>query len=444
MTNVVGSHLEYQGWSGGVWKSKDFTINSLKEMWDVVTPNYRELLASGAKVIPVNPVTIKKRELLERGSGTLVSYNDPTRYGKSCMTDPGYQISRIVGDIGLGLLYTLVSPTFFSASAVQVDLSGLASANQLVPSALAKARLKDMDVLTTLLELRKTIELVTKCHTRVLARADKITTKLRKKGMLDAVTPRSATNAASLWAAKQRVNLQLFNRFLDAFYETWMENRYGWRILLYDLENLQDTYLKWRLGVGPVVKGFAESSTVFSVVDSSGTRQGINFPGLGLPTAFYEYQKVLSKRASRRVGLGYQFAFANLMTIDPIVSAYEVIPFSFIADWFTNLGDIARAYSPFGAGNVLWLWTSVLNESVATVTMTTKETVVGSNTQFSCPLGDTHTGTSSVQVYTRTPLDWNSHKPEVLLKNELDIPKVLDILSVLRTLGGPLKPWLRV
>jgi hypothetical protein len=121
-----------------------------------------------------------------------------------------------------------------------------------------------------------------------------------------------------------------------------------------------------------------------------------------------------------------------------------VIPFSFIADWFTNFGDIARAYSPFGAGNVLWLWTSVLNESVATVTMTTKATVAGKYVQFSCPIGDTHTGTSAVQVYTRTPLDWNSHRPEVLFKNELDFSKVLDILSVLRTIGAPLKPWLRV
>lgn len=35
---------------------------------------------------------------------------------------------------------------------------------------------------------------------------------------------------------------------------------------------------------------------------------------------------------------------------DPIVSAWELIPFSFVIDWFINIGDWVNSISPFAGG----------------------------------------------------------------------------------------------
>jgi hypothetical protein len=40
-------------------------------------------------------------------------------------------------------------------------------------------------------------------------------------------------------------------------------------------------------------------------------------------------------------------------------------------------------------------------------------------------------------------VSWNDHVPEVRFFNDLDIPKVIDAMALLRGLGKPLGAWLR-
>jgi hypothetical protein len=140
------------------------------------------------------------------------------------------------------------------------------------------------------------------------------------------------------------------------------------------------------------------------------------------------------------VGIGYENAFSAVVAVDPLVTLLELAKFSFVADWFTNLGDAVRAYSPFGAGSVVWYY---------------ETTEVALQNTYRCwPLADTlwysiacPQPSGSVTLgrlrRQRAPLNWDDHRFQVRWYNELDLMKVVDIIALLRGIARPLAPWLR-
>lgn len=414
--------------------SENLYLSSVEKTWDNKTPDYWRLSAAQRRELPVNPFKNQKYKIHDAGKSV--------RWSERSGTNPCSQPSALTwaeGQLGIHLLRSTYSvwPTLAPPSGATGDL---ATADQLIPEALAEARLQNMDIGTMLAELTKTVDLVKGVRSRVLKRANKITTKLRRKGKLDRVAPRSASNAAALERAKRVANGEIHQSFLDAFQETWMEDRYGWRILAYDLEALQETWIKMQQGVGPIVKGAASHERAYDEYVNSRTFAVLKTPGYQLGMLYYTCDYYRRMEESRRVGLGYQFAVNSLVTIDPIITGLEVVRFSFIADWFTNLGDIVRAYSPFGMGSVKWLWTNVLLESRHSATFTSQG--VGS-TYATCPKGDTVFADTARSSFERTPLVWADHRPAIRFFNDIDLPKVLDILSVVRGLSGAFSPWLR-
>jgi hypothetical protein len=53
---------------------------------------------------------------------------------------------------------------------------------------------------------------------------------------------------------------------------------------------------------------------------------------------------------------------------DPLVTAWEIVPFSFIADWFFTIGDAVKAHSPFASTNLLWSYVTTEDSLSTTVT----------------------------------------------------------------------------
>lgn len=430
---VIPSSLDGDGRSRTFAKSK--------EMTDVVTPGYFRMAREG-QTLPVNPCTIN--EYGPTDAVTVGSYDEYYVGRRTKVCPPTYKLQDSHTYYGC-LAYdmcnniTSLSPT---GGYVNVDtVSGLCTANQLVPEALAEARLKDMDVLTTLAELRKTTDLLVGVRDRVRKRAERITDRLRRKGKLTAIAPKSASLKAHIHRLATINDARLRNSVLDAFYDTWMEDRYGWRILLFEIEDAWDTWLKYQAGVGPIVKGKAECLTESLGYDKSGTSTTLTTPAGSRSFASCSYRLQKGVSGCRTVGLGYQFALETLLTIDPVVTALELVKFSFVADWFTNLGDIVRAYSPFGMGKVLWLWTTTETRNFVRVTVQP----TGSYYDYRqvCPTTASLWESAYVRRQ-RSPLVWNDHVPEIRFFNDLDLPKVIDILSILRGLGSPLKPWMRV
>jgi hypothetical protein len=61
-----------------------------------------------------------------------------------------------------------------------------------------------------------------------------------------------------------------------------------------------------------------------------------------------------------------------ILSVDPLSTVYEVIPYSFVLDWFTNLGKALRAFSPFAQGSIVAGYQS----TISTVTTTTIATPI--------------------------------------------------------------------
>jgi hypothetical protein len=116
--------------------------------------------------------------------------------------------------------------------------------------------------------------------------------------------------------------------------EKWLESRYGWRLLIYDIKDiikavnsLDEHRMRYRESVGSTKsESFSDthyyystlynSETVFTTVAEVGLR--------GTIVADIEPPKI---------------------ALNPITTAWELIPYSFVADWFVNVGKYLESMS---------------------------------------------------------------------------------------------------
>lgn len=136
-------------------------------------------------------------------------------------------------------------------------------------------------------------------------------------------------------------------RLFEIFEEVWLEARYGWRPLLYDIVAVQAAYGRLADGAGFEYKRGASrrllnEETLYGAWTTSGT----TVPG-------FRYRQVrILREEVRSFALGL-LDFSKPVTIDPLLTAYEVIPYSFVFDWFFDISTSMRAYSPFANGKLV-------------------------------------------------------------------------------------------
>ena len=162
--------------------------------------------------------------------------------------------------------------------------------------------LPDLDALTTALEARKTMDMV------VHARRD----------------------------AKRLIREALRGGFhtVKAASDAWLAWRYGWQQLGRDIENVHGLLLKPIQAL--VVEGRSGESSVDSyIVENpySWSSTNGNFT--------YSINVDASVRANA-VGL-LKGETLNLIA-NPAISTWEIVPYSFVADWFVNVGDVLKAW----------------------------------------------------------------------------------------------------
>jgi hypothetical protein len=126
------------------------------------------------------------------------------------------------------------------------------------------------------------------------------------------------------------------NPKLSKFRDAWLEGRYGWRPLIGDLQTLYDMVVRvkesrtrWTNAVG-LTEGSFDRSIVDHGVDSIG----------GYIRELYEYND--SWKCSHR---GYVCADIELPTfrMNPLLTGWELIPLSFVFDWFVGIGTALDA-----------------------------------------------------------------------------------------------------
>jgi len=252
-----------------------------------------------------------------------------------------------------------------------------------VQSAVAKITSAAHDTLTSVAEFRKTVQMFRGIAPRILR-------------LLSSTSPRD-------WAS------------------AWAEGRYGWRPLLFDLQDLQKAVERFN-STNDFFRARSEQKRSWTDIH---TQDGGHSGALS-----WTYVR------KRKWEVSYRgFAFTNVKPpsfgFNPVKTAWELLPWSFVIDWFINIGlwidVISASYldAPYSSG---------LGTSVKCTIITTIEGAqpVSPMTSGSC----TGTVVAECSQIRRDP--WT---PSLLpqLNVRLDGYKVTDLLSFLLTSSGSRK-----
>lgn len=291
------------------------------ESFDVVTPNYLGKIAKG--IVINNPFESYKRTYSYGGAGSYTRNRIGTCTGSTTKTETGdYMLTATEG----------VLPR---------DPSWLIDVNNLTTLALTEAYANvapaDIQSMVSIAEMRKTIGMIRK----PLASMQRIydTATRRRRGRSD------VGNDAS---------------------STWLEVRYGWLPLMYDVE-----------GVLKAISRDYSERYVARGSQSGGTTSSETRKRSGLLT-HYDFDIIELREESVQVRAGVLYAHdlkiqeyskygATLSQVP--AAAWELIPFSFVVDWFANVGDFVGAIIPQAGTSTLAAWTSVKREQVWTRTI---------------------------------------------------------------------------
>lgn len=124
-------------------------------------------------------------------------------------------------------------------------------------------------------------------------------------------------------------------RRLDYVTGKWLEGRYGWMPLISSLYDLVDAIRKERVSNPIFLKarsGAIDKRTQRLNVDSGG-------PWLGLGKAELEIASSYRTEIGAAFTLPSGYTFSDFTSLNPLLVAWELVPFSFIADWFVGVGQ---------------------------------------------------------------------------------------------------------
>jgi hypothetical protein len=136
----------------------------------------------------------------------------------------------------------------------------------------------------------------------------------------------------------------------NALGNNWLEYHFGWEPLVKDIGAALEVFNKAPLEK-KLVRGRANSSTVYS------SRTSI--PG-SLKVRSTAVTTKVHMKVEVRVNNPDLYLLNQLGFVNPLVVAWERIPFSFVVDWFANVGQVLSASTDFFGLEVTRPMTTVL------------------------------------------------------------------------------------
>lgn len=305
-----------------------------KTMTDELTANYYHNRRLGL-FQPVQPMSQQE----------FVTINAPSHYYEIfSKTSNVVASTRFTGNLGVLVAKNwknVSASSMLTALTTTLGNPSARSLSALTTEAIARARTDAFDAGTFAAEFNKTLGMILRFRENVFGRAESIVRDLNR-------TRKGAKGAKALKHA------------VTTFDQAWLEGRYGWRTLAYDLNDINQSYYKLTSSDWKVLKRSYAKDEVHSVDTwSSKVCRIIMTNG----TIFNDWTYVNgsltgTKTIQRRAGCIIELFLNDIAFLDPLVTVWEVIPFSFILDWFFNVGKNISAYSPFSAGALKGVWTS--------------------------------------------------------------------------------------
>lgn len=205
---------------------------------------------------------------------------------------------------------------------------------------------------TNLAERKQAMTMITSRLTQLL----RFTNKIRRFDLVGAGHELGLGNPR---AAARRVSRALkAKQKAKTFSNLWLEYHFGWSPLLSDIHNAY-TLLDEPINDRPlVVKGTLNGATPWNYTQSDWN--GNYFVG----RASHTWRVRCSMGCSVRVD-NPNLALAERMGLtNPALIAWELVPFSFVVDWFVNVSDYLGQFTDFAGVTLVDPWNAAVFEDV--------------------------------------------------------------------------------
>lgn len=362
---------------------------------DFVTPKFLSQIQAG--VVINNPYLTEKTVSSSSNPSPMSVRTRDTRSNMRiyCSTCKVYhdRITDLVGNWGQVKIPFLESIPGVDELSMRTQVMGLATTQ-----AHANIDVSEMLALVTAIESHKTVDSMVS----ILGRAARIFRNVRKlniRGLRKELTPK-----------------ELADRY--------MEMRYAIRPLIYDCEGVAKSLQKARGYERRTFRGYSELSA----------HAKDTILGTGSPVSD-DWARSIDVVYSARAGILCDVSITdlNIYGYDRVGNTiWEVVPFSFIADWFANVGDWVAAHTPDAGVTQRASWVTVRKQRTLT------QQVV--NSRWNLPVG-------VFPVSLLRPASWHKIEETVLervvdpvlntwptTKLRLDMYKLTDLGIILRNI----------
>lgn len=305
-----------QGYPGTRWYNSIYDVYHGRDL-----PNFHERKRKGEllpftrylKVTqPVLELTGKYDLLYLLGGGGNVfsNWREPYPIGSLPGTTPYLYMGKRGGgyspfDI---LLYNLAETDLFQVKGMD--------ARYLTQLAAHRVYTRGWDIGTFLAELHKTAQLLVSAARTMVSLYSEFWYKFSK----------------AIYDARQD---KLPDQMISQLFQRWLEGRYGWRLLCKDIEDIAYTLLTLDTKFHERQKWVEEVNLTWEE-DLSYSEETANDKRI--------YSDIRSINASVRGLLVADFIPAKI-SVNPFVTGWEVIPYSFVVDWFLGVGQAISALS---------------------------------------------------------------------------------------------------
>jgi len=361
------------------------TIGEYESISDVVIPNYKKRSAKGE--VFINPYS--KVETTSDWSAGTWSYNRPQGSNDCAYTktfsESWWGREHMPGHLNVPIDYA--------------NLRRLAGTQ-----AAASVRPSESQGLVTVAELRRTLGFLR----RPLQSWDRLITQARRD------------------KRKHRSQLERNKTTGQFLSDSWLAYRYGARPIVFDVQNIARAIAALQTQEYRPERETARGHAEFSTGDST-----------SYDVVVSPFTYTVNARTSVEVSVRSGILYETDKGIDPLgidlfqipSAAYELVPFSFVADMFVNLGTLIEAISPKHGVRRLGQWTTTrtIKRTTATVDITL---LSGSYTLLShTPI--THNSVESVT--TRVPvLSVGAAYQPLPLQGDFGQKRHLDLIALSR------------
>lgn len=336
--------------------------------------------------------------------------------------------------------------SFNSALKEFADLESLA-----VTRAHADVDISEMQLLATVGELPETLDWIKSLITRAIKVTRAFQSKAERAKILrtllysmDEVNGKKAINHATrryekfVQLLKSREERKLLRQkqtnVTDDFSSLWLEYRYAIRPLIVDIQNalkVLDTVIKSRR-----LTARGREYAIGKWDDTFNTQEQISVFTASATTSVRTEESIKARAGCLYAVEESVASLATILGIDqPIESLYELIPFSFILDWFFSIGDLLQSWFKSSGLDILTSW--VTCEIIRTETRQVKSFQFTGNSYYvvdSQGVNEFGSSYSSVRLKRRTP-----NPPLPLLPRfdmKLSLAKIIDLGLIGRALTG--------